>query len=459
MKTLGVSLTRNHLSALLREQSLLSSRLGFSCTIPCREPYGGPEDAARLAEEVRKGTGENSLPTVVLSLPPSWTFLRQIELPVEDLRRAKKIHLSELEGNLPIEDDQILSDLLPSPPGSSGRYLAIAARREAVEKAVAIFAGAGFPLDRVVTDHVSILSALLSAEDRPEGLLLSTLSDIVVLRLEGGSIRWARQFPDAMAFDAGELAKEWQEILRTDPAAGAPLPVTVLGEVPAALSTELAGATGFKRPAGLAEEGSLLAYGAALAPSLSTELGGFSLRTSAEAESERELEKRRVRIASAAAAVAVLSLFGSLEAARWAEAKKVASVRAQIRKEFSEAVPGVKVVVQETAQIREKIQSLRRQQKELGTDSPGLSALLMKVSQTLPSKENIAVREVSFDAGRLRLTGEAGAAPIVETYRSALSTALGPEMIVTVQESQGSARAGSLRFTILIDKGTPARAS
>jgi type II secretory pathway component PulL len=213
------------------------------------------------------------------------------------------------------------------------------------------------------------------------------------------------------------------------------------------------------RPAGLAEDGSLLAYGAALAPSLSTELGGFSLRTSAEAESERELEKRRVRIAAAAAAVAVLSLFGSLEVARWAEAKKVASVRAQIRKEFSEAVPGVKVVVQETAQIREKIQSLRRQQKELGTDSPGLSALLMIVSQALPAKETIAVREVSFDAGRLRLTGEAGAAPIVETYRSALSTALGPEMIVTVQESQGSARAGSLRFTILIDKGTPARAS
>jgi type II secretion system protein L len=459
MKTLGVSISRNHLSALLREQSLLSSRLAFSCTVPCREPFGGPEDAARLAEEVRKGTGQNGLPPVVLSLPPSWTYLRQVDLPVEDLRRAKKIHVAELEGNLPIEDDEILSDLLPSPPGPSGRFLAIAARREAVEKAVKVFADAGFPLDRVVTDHVSILSAVLSGENPTDRIFLSTLSDIVILRVEEGSIRWARQFPAAMASDADGLAKEWREILRADAAAAAPLPVTVLGDVPAALSSELAGATRFAAPSGAAGDASLLAYGAAHAPSLSTELGGFSLRTSAGAESERERATRWVRIASAAAAVAVLSAVGSLEVARWAGAKKVASVRAQIRKEFSEAVPGVKVAVQETAQIREKMQSLRRQQKELGTDSPGPSALLMKVSQALPAKENIAIREVSFDAGRLRLAGEAGAAPLVETYRSALSAALGPEMNVTVQESAGSARAGGLRFTILIEKGSPGRAS
>ena len=459
MKTLGVSITGNRLSAVLREQTLLASRIAFSCSVPCREPYGGPEDAARLAEEVRKGGGERGLPPVVLSIPPSWTYLRQVELPVEDLQRAKKIHVSELEGNLPIGDEQILSDLLPSPPGSAGRYLAIAARREVVEKAVAVFTGAGFPLDRVVTDHVSILSAVLSSEGSARGLILSTLSDIVVLRLDGDSVRWVRQFPAAMASDPAGMAHEWREILRADPTLEAAPPVTVLGEIPAALSSELAGAIRFQAPAGLDEDAFLLAYGAALAPSLPAELGGFSLRTSAEAESELDRMKRRIRIASVAIAVALLSALGSLEVARFAEAKKVSAVRATIRKEFSEAVPGTKVVVQETAQIRDKIQSLRRQQKELGTDSPALSALLMTVSQALPANGNIAVREVSFDAGRLRLAGEAGAAPMVETYRTALSAAFGPEITVTVQESQGSAKAGSIRFTILIEKGSPARAS
>ena len=458
MKTLGVSISRDHLSALLREQSLLSSRLAFSCTVPCREPFGGPEDAARLAEEVRKGTGDNGLPPVVLSLPPSWTYLRQVELPVEDLRRAKKIHVAELEGNLPIEDEEILSDLLPSPPGSPGRYLAIAARRSTVEKAVAVFAGAGFPLDRVITDHVSILSAVIAGEDLPEGLLLSTLSDIVVLRLEEGAIRWARQFPAGMASDAPGLAYEWKEILRANPDDGGSLPVTVVGEVPGSLSAELAGASRYDAVPEAAADGALLAYGAALAPSLSAELGGFSLRTSAEADSELDRGKLRIRIVSAAVAVAALSVIGSLEAARWAEGKKLASIRAQIRKEFSEAVPGVKASTQEAAQIREKIQSLRRQQKELGTDSPALSTLLMQISRALPAKENIVLREVAVDAGRMRLTGEAGGAPVVEAYRSALTASLGPEMAVTVQESQGSAKAGSLRFTIVIEKGAPARA-
>jgi type II secretory pathway component PulL len=233
----------------------------------------------------------------------------------------------------------------------------------------------------------------------------------------------------------------------------------VLGVVPAALSAELSGASRLEAPPGVDADASLLAYGAALAPSLSSEIGGFSLRTSAEAESALDREKRRIRIASAAVAVALLSALGGLEVARWAEAKKVASIRAQIRKEFSEAVPGTKAGAQDTVQIRERIQSLRRQQKELGTDSPALSTLLMKVSQAIPAKETIAVREVSFDAGRLRLTGEAGAAPLVEMYRAALAAALGPEMGVTVQESQGSAKAGSLRFTILIEKGDAGRAS
>jgi hypothetical protein len=83
----------------------------------------------------------------------------------------------------------------------------------------------------------------------------------------------------------------------------------------------------------------------------------------------------------------------------------------------------------------------------------------MKVSEALPAKENIVVREVSFDAGRLRLIGEAGGAPLVETYRAALSAALGPGVGVTVQESQGSAKAGTVRYTIQIEKKDAGRAS
>jgi len=455
MNILGVSISRDRISALLWEQKLLASKVRFTVSVPLREPYGVSEGASRLAEEIRKETGEQVLPALVLSVPPSWTYLRQVELPVHDLLRAKKIHLSELEGNLPIEDEQILSDLLPSPQAETGRFLAIAARRETVEKSVAAFSDSGFRVDRVITDHVSILSALLSAGGLPEGFLFSNLSDIVVLQVENGSIARARQFPESLLSYPEGLREEWDGILGTVP--GAPH-VTVLGQVPPPLSDPLAAATRFTPPPGI-DEPHLLAYGAALAPSFEKETGGFSLRTSAEADSERGRAKFRIRTAAIAAGVAAACALGTIQVSQWAESKKVNAVRAQIRKEFSEAVPGAKVVAQETAQIREKIRSLQRQQKELGADTPPLSTLLERVSKSLPPKTNLSVREFSLEAGRVRLTGEAGSAELVETFRNSLRSASGPGTSVTVQESRGTARGGTVRFTILIESGASDRAS
>ena len=458
MNVLGVSITRNQLSALLWESSLFSSRAAFSCTVPCQEPYGSAEDAAKLAGEIRRGAGVTSLPPAVLSLPPSWTYLRQVELPAMELPLAKKIHLSELEGSLPLEDDAILSDLLPSPPGHPGKYLAIAARRDGVEKTVSMFAGAGFRVDRVVTDHVSILSAFLSAGSLPDGLVVSTLSDIVILRTAGNSVLRARQFPAAMADADGSLAKEFRECLSVDAPTNAFLPVTLIGEAPAGLAQELAGAVRFRLPES-AGNAAPLAYGAARVLSFPKELGGFSLRTSAEGESELKRQQRRVRIACVAAGVALLSALAALEVAQWTEARKVEAVRAQIRKEFSEAVPGAKGATLDPAQIRTKIQSLRRQQKDMGIEGAGLTASLGKISQALPPKENISLKEVSFESGRMRVSGDAGGAPQVEKFRTALAASFGKEMNVVVQESQGSAKGGTIRFTILIEKGSAARAS
>ncbi|MBI5577323.1 MAG: hypothetical protein HY896_13305 [Deltaproteobacteria bacterium] len=458
MSVLGISITRNNLSAVLWESTLFSSRVAFACTVPCREAHGGPEDAGKLAEEIRKGTGSATLPPAVLSLPPSWTYLRQVELPAKDLPLAKKIHVAELEGSLPLEDEAILSDLLPSPPAHPGKYLAVAARREGVEKTVSLFAGAGFRVDRVVTDHVSILSAFLSGNALPDGLIVSTLSDIVILRTEGGAVRWARQFPSAMADSDGSLAKELRECMAVDAPSNMLLPVTLIGEAPTGLAQELAGSVRFRLPDG-AGDAAPLAYGAARVFSHAKELGGFSLRTSAEGESERKRQQRRVRIACIAAGVALLSAVASLEIAQWAETRRIAAVRAQIRKEFTEAVPGAKATALEPAQIRAKVQSLRRQQKEMGIDSAGLSVSLGKISQSLPLKENIVMKEVSYESGRMRISGEAGGTQQVEKFRTALASSFGREMNVTVQESQGTARGGSIRFTILVEKGTTGRAS
>jgi type II secretion system protein L len=455
LKNLGISIARNVISAVLWEHSLRSSKMEGSCEVPCTEPYGSAEDIARLAEEVRRIAGPGPLPSAVLSLPPSWTFLRPIRLPVTDLPRAKKMHIAELEGNLPIDDEEILSDILPA--GEPGTFLAVAARRSAVEKVVSLFTEAGFRPDRAITDHVSLLCAVLSSKKGFSGLVFSDRSDFVALRLSGGAVAAARQFPEAIAATPGELVNGIREILEADAHGASPQASIVVGDLPPPLAELLPHPVPFVAP-GAAGNASLLAFGAALAPLFRRETGNFSLRTSAEAETERARNLSRVRIAAALGLIALISLVGTILVAQWAEGKKVSQIRAQIRKEFTEAVPGVKVV-QETAQIREKIQALARQRKELGSDFPEPAALLAKVSQALPANQNVSVREVSFDSGRLRLQGDAGSAELVETFRTSLVAAFGPDTMVTVQESGGSVRGGNVRYTILIEKGGNGRVS
>lgn len=459
MRSLGISIARQSLSAFVWEQSPFAAKTVASATVPCAEPYGAADDFRRLEEEIRRAAGGNSLPPAVVSIPPSWTSLRRIQLPVPDLPRAKKIHVAELEGNLPFDDDDILSDLLPPPRGvEPGAHLAVAARRSDVEKAAAAVQEAGFRLDRVVTDHVALLCAALAGKAPPDGIVVSGPGEIVVLRLSGGAVLRARQFPADAAGIAPEIEREIGELLDEARGANPPLPVTVIGDVPGTLAARLADAPRIKLP-GDPSDGALPAYGAALVPFSAAETGGFSLRTSAAADAERKRGKRRIVVAATAGAIAVLAAAGAIEMVSWAEGRKVAQVRAQIRKEFTAAVPEVKNIVRETVQMKEKLQSLVKQQKELGADVPGPYAMLEKVSRSLPLGETISVREASFDSGRLRVVGEAGSSRLVETFRAALAEAFGRDAGVTVQETGGSARGGNVRFTILIETGGGRRAS
>jgi len=81
------------------------------------------------------------------------------------------------------------------------------------------------------------------------------------------------------------------------------------------------------------------------------------------------------------------------------------------------------------------------------------------VSAALPAKENISLRDVSLDAGKVRLAGEAESARLVEAYRTALSGAFGAGTNVSIQESQGSERGGAVRFTLVVEERSEVRAA
>ena len=266
----------------------------------------------------------------------------------------------------------------------------------------------------------------------------------------------ARQFPQAMADRPEEILGAIREAAGED--VSAPPTVFLIGETPAPLARSLPGAVRVPLPEGVSSA-HLAAYGAALAPLRPDVGGGFSLRTSADAALDRERDRRWKRTTGIAAGVAVLFALGALGFAGWTEGEKAARTRALVKTEFAAVAPDVRNVVQAGVQIRAKLDSLRRQQKELGTDAPPPADMLQLASRALPKGE-IAVREISIDGGRLRIAGDAGSdARLVEAYRTGLAGAFGPDYSATVQESGGSVKGTSVKFTILVEKKGDRRAS
>jgi len=457
MHTIGISITRDRLLAVALEASTAAPRVAAAVSVPCTEPFGAAGDAAALSEALREALPGVPLPGAVVTLPPPITFLRPMTLPVTDLPRARAIHLAELEGNLPIEDEEILSDLLPPPGEGSGLFFAVAARRSFVEGTSGHFGAAGIRVDRVVTDPVALLLLAPDAAGTPrDGIYLSTFNDILLLRVAGGGVAAARQFPQSMADRPEELLGALRE--SSVEAGGAPPVVFLVGETPAPLADALPHADRVPLPEGISSA-HLAAYGAALAPLRPDVGGGFSLRTSAEAALERERDRRWKLASGIAAGVAVLLALGAFLFASWTEGEKAARTRALVKKEFAAVAPDVRNVVQAGAQIRAKLDSLRRQQKELGTNAPPPADMLQIASRALPKGE-IAAREISIEGDRLRIAGEAGSdARLVETYRAGLASAFGADYSATVQESGGSVKGSAVKFTIVVERKGDRRAS
>jgi hypothetical protein len=457
MHTIGISISRDRICAVALEEGTPAPRIAAVVSVPCGEPFGTAADGIALAEALREALPGIPLPGAVVTLPPPLTFLRPMTLPVTDLPRARAIHLAELEGNLPIEDEEILSDLLPAPLEGSGVFFAVAARRSFVENTSEHFGAAGIRVDRVVTDPVSLLLLIAGADGTPrDGIYLSTFNDILLLRFSGGGVTAARQFPQAMADRPEEILSAIREAAGED--GSAPPAVFLIGDTSASLAVVLPDVERIPLPEGVLST-DLAAYGAALAPLRPDVGGGFSLRTSAEAALEKDRDRRWKRTIEIAVGVAVLLALGAFWFAGWTEGQKAARARALVKKEFATVAPDVRNVVQPGVQIRAKLDSIRRQQKELGTDAPPPADMLQLASKALPKGE-ISAREISIDGGRMRIAGDTGSdARLVETYRAGLASAFGPDFSVTVQESGGSVKGTSVKFTILVEKKGDRRAS
>ncbi len=278
------------------------------------------------------------------------------------------------------------------------------------------FQAAGIRVDLVVTDHAGRPGGRLGKIPVDALLQPAPTPDDLLLRVSGGGVRAARQFPAALADSPAEIVSAASEM------SGGDAPAVSVGELPASLAGAVPGLSSIPLPEGVPPS-HLSAYGAALTFFLPKAAGGYSLRLNiAEAAGGGPVPsaQRSAMAAVAAPSVAAVIAVGALLSRVWTSARKAAKARAQVRKEFSEAAPDVRLR-EATAgvQIREKLASVKRLQKELGADAPPVAELLSVASASLPEGQ-IAVREASAEGRRLRLVGEAKDAALVESYRAGL---------------------------------------
>ena len=452
--TIGIAVTSDQLLAVVLYDAASSSNQAVAVSVRCREPFQWKEEAVELADRLRDIFPDGVLPGAVITLPPAMTYLRPLKLPVNDFRRARLIHLGELEGNLPIEDEEILSDLLPSSTASPDTFMAVAAKRPLVENTVETFLGAGIRVDMVITDHAALLAAAFG-EIPEDALLISAFSDILLLRVSNGGVRAARQFPIAMADAPDDILAAIADMTRDK---GAALPLIVAGELPASIAKDLSGHMTLPLPEWIPPS-HFAALGAALAPASQKALNGFSLRTSAEAAADKARQERKIKIAAIATAAAAVFAIITLQFFVWVNGKKLAKVRDQIRSEFSHIAPDVTLRnATMESQIRERITSLNHLQKDLGINAPPPADLLALASSALPQGD-IAVREASVEGGRVRIAGETGDSRLVESFREGLSKSFGPVYTATLQGTEAGAKRGAIKFTILVEKKEDFRAS
>lgn len=455
MKRIGISISRSRLAAFAWEKTPFSGRPLGACEVACSEPFGTADDILSLARSLHEGLGGGELPPAVLSLPPELCYLRVLDLPVSDLKNARIIHGTEIEGALPVDDEEIVSDLLPMAGGDKPghRFVAFAVRRSIVDRFTEAWATAGIRFENVVTDPISLLCAASAVKPGPSFSVVSIETDAILLSVDGSSFVKVRQLPISIL----ETPEQWH--MEAHDFIGESGQLLFAGS-PDAAAAFLPGVARIPlTPPGGFESASAVAFGASLVPFSGKILHGFSLAVGLRPADDEALRLRRAKIAGIASLIALLSCVAALEIARWAATRQVAAIRRQLRAEFTAAVPEAKVVVRETTQLTEKIAALQRQRAELGLDLPKVTPLLATISTAMPDGKSLTVKEISIDGYRIRVAGESTGGTAVEGYRTALSAALGTGFVVTVQESRGSARGESVSFAILIEKGTENRAS
>lgn len=391
---------------------------------------GDEQDLAAVARRIAadlKGS-----PRIVLCLPPEMFAQRMIELPLTDLRKVREILPVQMQGEIALQPEEAVFDVLPS---TEGKFLALWARHTDLAGILTTFTEARL-------EPQIITSALFAWSDLPG------LSDSCVVSDGSALAVFSSGRPVFMrAFGAGEL-HQLTATLSALELSSMPLPSQLVFfghqadslaaanssrpserlELPEYLSTTMRSDNNFQQLAGL--------YAVATACHKGT-LPDFRRGDLAWTAGDVRL-RRKLMLSCALAVVLVLLLF-AYKGIQYRQAKMdLASLNTSISSIYREIFPTRAKAVDELAEVKGEIKKLS------GMDSTsGFLDVLKQLAEAKGATIN-GLYEAEMEGKTLRIKGDARSAQAVNEYKTALAP-----LMATIEMGEVKGRAdGTVSFSM-----------
>jgi general secretion pathway protein L len=439
--TLALDVGPRTLRVALVERSLRSQRvLGLYA-----HPRGSGGD---LAADLRALAVQHGIAwdEVVSVLPGDAVTHRILELPFSDRKRLEQTVPFELESHLPFELDETVIDfqVLHTNADGTSHVLAVSAPKTVVREHLATLAAAGIDPRLVDLGSLASLNVVRDAAAGRGGRIAfvgldadrTTVALLTDGRLSGlrvvsagvtngdlerclRDVRWTLlALADGEALtalwvggDAVETPGAVAALGRTLGTTPQPLDGIALPAVPVAFRGKQAA---FATPLGLAlrQTGDGVPFGVDL------RRGEFAYHREREA-----LWRGLARAAVLAVAAVVLMTASFIVDARQLTARRDA-VRADIRTIFTAALPGVRTIVNEKAQLQSEIAALEKQRRLFGSLAPSAPRAidcLRALTAAVPDDVTLNIEELSLDGETLRLRGSTKTYEGVEAVKRGLA--------------------------------------
>ncbi len=425
-------------------------------------PEGNPRAMARQALQEIFSTGAKGERTVILSVPSHRTMVHRGVLPFRDRKRNLQVVKFEAESLLPLPIEEVLVDFYPlREKGEGQEALIFAFPKKEMDGALSLLKEAGVEPEAVIPEAMALFSLVQHwgevGSSNPAALLDIGPEKTTMIIWEGGKLTLARSIPfsNPLLSGGGELCPEgegrssWhrlaEEVSRSlmayegneDRKSVAGIWLTGEGADRPDIGALLSQRTGRPvHPLAAGENVSLMlreipakepfALAAALGAALLGSSGGsdqMNLRQE-EFTSSRKAEKKKNRLHLLIAYGAFLLVLGI---AAWGtefylKEKKYSELRAEIRKEFVQANPGVKKIVNEGQQMKTRLQEERTRVAAMGGMAAAGSPLdiLRDLSLLIEPAGKIRITELIIETEAIEMSGEADSFDAVNRLKSRL---------------------------------------